>query len=242
MVTMQRCLWLCLLMGGLHCSLYRASMCQAQWSTSEKGTVFGAVAGGGAGAAIGKKSGNPIVGAVVGGIGGAILGNALGEGIESRRANERYAVDPRYGWAPAPSAGAVYNYPSGTVVQTPGVSLDEVIQLTRGGLGDDLIVYHIEQTGFSRRLTADDLIRLKGQGVSDRVIQTLQRQPLTAAAAAPTATRYVAPTYNPPVRVVEEVYVVPTWSPPTYYYPRPVPYYGHPHNRRSSSTHLHFRF
>jgi len=199
----------------------------AQWSTSEKGTVFGAVAGGGAGAAIGRKSGNPVVGAIVGSLGGAIVGNAIGEGVEQRRAADHYYRQQQQ-----------MQYEAS---RQPGVSLDQVIQLTRSGVGEDLIVSHIEQNGFRHRLSANDLIVLKQQGVSDRVIYALQRVP--AVGLPPT---HVAPTvrYAPPVTVVEEVHVVPAWHGPTYYHPRPVPVYGYPHYHRyhSSSTNFHLRF
>lgn len=213
--------WMVWALGiGLGCFPQVAS---GQWSASEKGTLLGAVAGGGAGAAIGKKNGSPIVGAVVGGLGGAIFGNALGDGVDQRRANAAYQQQFQQ---------QQYAY------RQPGVSLDQVIQLTRSGVGDDLIVSHIQQTGFHQALTANDLILLKNQGVSDRVIMSLQRPSAPAAVYAPPVR------YAPPVTVVEEVHVVPAWHGPAYYYPRPMPVYGYPHYQRyhSSSSHFHFRF
>jgi hypothetical protein len=183
-------------------------MVQAQWSASEKGTLLGAVAGGGAGAAIGKKSGNPIVGAVVGGLGGAIVGNVIGDRVEQRRAAETY-YQPQY-----------YQPQRTYVQQNPGVTIDQVIHLTRSGVGDDLIISHVQQNGFQQTLTTNDLILLKNQGVSDRVIFALQRP--TTYSAPPV---YAAPPvrYSPPVTVVEEVRMVPA----PYYYARPVAPYGY---------------
>jgi hypothetical protein len=200
----------CLLLVGL---VMAPSLVHAQWSTSEKGTLLGAVAGGGAGAAIGKKSGNPIVGAVVGSLGGAIVGNVIGDRVEQRRAAETY-YQPQY---QQPQYQATQQY----VYRNPGVTLDQVIQLTRSGVGDDLIISHVQQNGFQQTLTTNDLILLKNQGVSDRVIFALQR-PATYAA----APVYAAPPvrYSPPVTVVEEVRVMPA---PAYYYARPMPVYGH---------------
>jgi len=207
--------WMVLVVGiGLG---WFPQVASGQWSASEKGTLLGAVTGGGAGAAIGKKSGNPIVGAVVGGLGGAIVGNAIGDGVDQRRANAAYQQQLQQ---------QQYAY------RQAGVSLDQVIQLTRSGVGDDLIVSHIQQNGFHQALTANDLILLKNQGVSDRVIMSLQRPSAPAVYAPPVR-------YAPPVTVVEEVHVV-----PAYYYPRPMPVYGYPHYQRyhSSSSHFHFRF
>ncbi len=193
-------------------------LAEAQWSASEKGTLLGAVAGGGAGAAIGKKNGNPIVGAVVGSLGGAIVGNVIGDRVEQRRSAETY-YQPQY--QQPQYQQPQYQQPQ-YVYRNPGVTLDQVIQLTRSGVGDDLIISHVQQNGFQQTLTTNDLILLKNQGVSDRVIFALQR-PTTYTAAAPV---YTAPPvrYAPPVTVVEEVRFVPA---PTYYYARPVPAYGH---------------
>lgn len=212
--------WLVLALGmGLS---WFPQMAAAQWSASEKGTLLGAVAGGGAGAAIGKKNGNPIVGAVVGGLGGAIVGNVIGDGVDQRRAEAAYQQQLQQQYA----------------YRQPGVSLDQVIQLTRSGVGDDLIVSHIQQNGYHQALTANDLILLKNQGVSDRVIFALQRPAAPAPVYAPPVR------YAPPVTVVEEVHVVPAWHGPAYYYPRPMPVYGYPHYHRyhSSSSHFNFRF
>ncbi|MBL8889793.1 MAG: glycine zipper 2TM domain-containing protein [Planctomycetaceae bacterium] len=190
--------------------LASAQMGQAQWSASEKGTLLGAVAGGGAGAAIGKKSGNPITGAVVGTLGGAILGNVIGDRVDQRRAETYY--QPQYQTQYQPIQQQVY--------RNPGVTIDQVIHLTRSGVGDDLIISHVQQNGFQQSLTTNDLILLKNQGVSDRVIMALQRP--TTYAAPPV---YASPPvrYSPPVTVVEEVHVVPA----PYYYARPAAPYGY---------------
>jgi uncharacterized protein YcfJ len=194
---------------------------QAQWSASEKGTLLGAVAGGGAGAAIGKKSGNPIVGAVVGSLGGAIAGNVIGDRVDQRRAAETYHQYQQPQYQQTQYQQLQYQQPQPYTYRNPAVTLDQVIQLTRSGVGEDVIISHVQQNGFQQTLTTNDLILLKNQGVSDRVIFALQR-PTTVAA----PTVYAAPPvrYAPPVTVVEEVRVVPQ---PTYYYARPVPAYGY---------------
>lgn len=191
----------------------------AQWQASEKGTIVGAAAGGALGSAIGKKSGNPITGAILGAIGGGIVGKSVGDGIEDRRAlqqQQQYYQQPAYQSVPA------------------GVSLDQVISLSRSGLSDEVIISHVESKGFSQTLTTNDLILLKNNGVSDRVIGALQRP---VAVPAPTI---VQPTVvQPSVRVVEEVRVVPSY----YYRPRPVYHpMPHHHHHRSSSLNLHFGF
>lgn len=196
----------------------------AQWQSSEKGTIVGAAAGGALGSAIGKKSGNPITGAIIGALGGGLVGRSIGDDIDQRRAYEqqqRYYQQQAY---QQPN----YAQPAG------GVSLDQIITLSRNGLSDEVIISHVESNGYRHPLTANDLILLKNNGVSDRVIAVLQRPVAAPAVSQPTV---IQPA---PVRVVEEVHVVPSW----YYHPRvPAYYHGpHYHHRHRSSVNLHFGF
>ena len=59
--------------------------------------------------------------------------------------------------------------------------LQEVVKLSQSHMGDDVIVNYIKSSGKSYRLSADDIIYLNGQGVSQSVISTLQ----TASSASP---------------------------------------------------------
>jgi len=52
--------------------------------------------------------------------------------------------------------------------------LQEVVKLSQSHMGDDVIVNYIKSSGKSYRLSADDIIYLNGQGVSQSVISTLQ--------------------------------------------------------------------
>jgi len=180
-----------------------------QWRSAEQGTLLGAAAGGGAGAAIGKKTGNPILGAVIGTLGGGIVGNRIGDEIDQRRAAEAYYYQQQQ------QQQQYQQYQ-----QMSAVSLDQVVQLTRNGLSDDLILSHIEQNGFQQTISANDLITLKQQGVSDRVIQALQR---SSGQGRPSGLAQHPPAFRPqrPLTVIEEVHVVPAWSGPVYYYPPP---------------------
>ena len=63
----------------------------------------------------------------VGSLGGAIVGNAIGDGVDQRRAEAAYQQQLQQQYA----------------YRQSGVSLDQVIQLTRSGVGDDLIVSHM---------------------------------------------------------------------------------------------------
>ncbi len=98
--------------------------------------------------------------------------------------------------------------------QTPPANLSpglqEVIKLTQAKMGDDVIIAYIKNSGTSYSLSADDLLYLNSQGVSQPVISTLLQAksaadtaPVPASAPAPVATPPVAPptdaqNYPPP--------------------------------------------
>ncbi len=54
-----------------------------------------------------------------------------------------------------------------------GMTMGDVIKLTRAGVKDDVIIQQLRANGKTFRLTSNDLIRLKNAGVSDRVVQTM---------------------------------------------------------------------
>jgi hypothetical protein len=71
--------------------------------------------------------------------------------------------------------------------------LQEAVKLSQSHMGDDVIVNFIRNSGKSYRLSADDIIYLNSQGVSQGVISALQ----TASSASP-APVVSAPTTPPP--------------------------------------------
>jgi hypothetical protein len=154
-------------------------------------TERGALAGGGlgavAGAMIDRK--DPVRGAAIGGLAGTALGAAAGNAADEQERKFEAAVA------------------SSTVPASP-LSLEDVADLARRGVSDDVIRTQIRQSGTRFYLTPSQIAWLHDQGVSDRVINEMQR---TASPAVRTHVRHV---YEP-------VYVVP---PPVY---RPVPFpYG----------------
>ncbi|GIW96230.1 MAG: hypothetical protein KatS3mg110_4271 [Pirellulaceae bacterium] len=129
----------------------------------DQGALIGGVGGAGLGAAIGRKTGNPVAGAVLGAAAGTLTGAAIGESIDAQQAATA-AIASRAGRP---------------------VSFSQVIQMTRAGLSDDVIVAHIEANGVERRPTADDLVKLKNDGVSDRVLLAMQQNARPRAAEQP---------------------------------------------------------
>ena len=62
--------------------------------------------------------------------------------------------------------------------------LQEVVKLSQEQMSDDVITNYIKNSGKTYTLTADDLIYLKDQGVSQGVISALEQSASTSAAAA----------------------------------------------------------
>lgn len=156
------------------------------------------------------------------------------------------AVALSFSWLPAAAQdNAASTAPANTPPLTYGVS--EVLQLANAKVGDDLIISYIQNSGTSYGgLSANEIVYLHQQGVSDRVVNTMlaQRGRLAAAAeaqqaatAAPTAYASGAQYQEtaPPVSVtyvqpepVSTVYVLRDSSPRLVdygIYPR-YPYYG----------------
>jgi hypothetical protein len=98
---------------------------------------------------------------------------------------------------------------------SPG--LQEVVKLTQAHMGDDVVTAYIKNSGQSYNLSADDILYLNSQGVSQGVISTLL-QAKGATVATPTmpmtpnpvpTTPAPPPTYVAPVAASADAYVPP---------------------------------
>jgi uncharacterized protein YcfJ len=125
------------------------SGCQTNQTKVAEGAGLGGLVGAVAGGIIGHQSGHGVEGAVIGGAvgatGGAIVGSQINKPVE------------------------------GTQVQSGAqLSMQQVVDLTKQGISSDDIVSKIKATHSSYALTADDIAYLRKQGVSQRVIETMQ--------------------------------------------------------------------
>ncbi len=80
--------------------------------------------------------------------------------------------------------------------------VDKVIELTKSGLSEDLVLRSIAKESLTADLSSDDMIKLKKAGVSDRIIAAMEPTPAAVPAAAPPA---VAPTPATPAAVAVPV-------------------------------------
>src|SRR5260370_15265943 len=91
--------------------------------------------------------------------------------------------------------------------------VEDVLKLSRAQISEDIILNYVQNSGTSYNLGAQDVIYLRNQGVSDRVVNAMLGQRQRAAdaaaaevvaqpavnAAAPSAAAAPAPTYPEPV-------------------------------------------
>lgn len=157
-------------------------------SHTDKGLLTGGALGGIGGALIGSAVGRPGTGAALGAGLGAVAGGITGSSVDRAEA--------RADRAEARAAAAT------AANQRPPLALHEIVSMAQNNVSDSIIINEIRQTGSTYRLTPDDIIWLKRQGVGNVVIEEMQRgypahvtRPVT----------YVRPVYvveePPPVRV-----------------------------------------
>ncbi|MCS7034293.1 MAG: glycine zipper domain-containing protein [Phycisphaerae bacterium] len=155
--------------GGL--LLASAAGCETK---AGSGAIIGGLAGGALGGVIGHQSGEAVAGAAigagVGAVGGALVGNEMDKADarkERQRQAERYERESRY----SDRRGDSYGYEprsSGVILQR------DIIEWTRSGVRDEVIIDRIQRSGQVFRLTAAEESELRDAGVSSRVIQAMR--------------------------------------------------------------------
>jgi uncharacterized protein YcfJ len=181
-------------------------------------TAGGAVVGGGLGAVAGalvsprkNRGENALIGAGVGALAGGLLGNARDKADYQQAAVGSSIAAQANAQA---TALAVTNY--------------DLVEMTRAGLSEDLMISTIQSRGGRFDLSPGGLISLKQNGVSDRVVLAAQSMGRTGVVAP-------APTYVASSPVV--------MSPPPVMYVQPAPvirFYGG-HGWHHHHHHGHYR-
>jgi hypothetical protein len=168
--------------------------CESDPHTGE-GAVVGGLLGAGTGALIGAATGHAGAGAAIGAGAGALAGAAIGHSQDDMDKRNRELIAQQLGRQISPGA----------------VTPSDVIAMTHANVNEELILNQIRVHG-AVPLQSQDLVTLQQQGISARVIATMQATP---AQAPPQA---VVVEQQPPPPVV--VGVGPYWG-PRYYRPRP---------------------
>jgi hypothetical protein len=173
------------------------------------GALMGGVAGALLGGVIGHQNKETTEGALIGGAVGALAGGVIGnqqQKIERERyynsmhSRPVYVEQHTHTFVPAAPTHVVTRQ----VVPRRAVTTSEVINMTRSGVSDAVIVAHIQSNGIAMRPDVNDVILMNQEGVSDYVITMMQQ----------TGTGYRAPTpvyrtYQQPAVVVQEQYYAP---------------------------------
>ncbi|HOX58965.1 MAG TPA: hypothetical protein P5205_17845 [Candidatus Paceibacterota bacterium] len=101
--------------------------------------------------------------------------------------------------------------------------VEDVLKLSRAQLSEDVTVNFIHNSGTIYNLAPKDIVYLRNEGVSDRVINTMldQRKNVPAKPAAQTAPAGVAPAPQAPVSAYASEAPAPQYA-PSYVQPAPV--------------------
>ena len=175
----------------LCCCFHSALFAQ---SYRNQDAALGGLAGAVIGGIIGHQNDETPEGALIGGAVGAVTGGLLGHAKDEQIARQRY-----------------HTYQAHHVRQQQicrAVSPDDVINMSRNGLSDTVIVNHIHQHGVTHHMGTHDIIGLHKQGVNETVITAMQSAQV---AGQRVSNVVVEPARTQPTVVVrEEYHVVPT--------------------------------
>jgi hypothetical protein len=176
------------------------------------GTFVGGALGAITGAAVaGRKDRG--AGALIGAGVGAVTGNLLGRSKD--------ATDDRRAAAGAAAVGQMNQQAAAMAVTDY-----DLIQMSRAGLSEDIIIGTMRSRGARVDLSPQSLVALKQQGVSDRVVMAAQDMSRGVGYGAPAPIVAGSPVVVSEVPPPPTVIVAPYR--PYYYYPRPC-YHHHPH-------------
>ncbi len=197
-------------------------------NNAQRGAAVGGVAGAILGGVAGKQDNRTTRGAVIGGIAGAIAGNVIGHSQDDRL-QRQYEYQQYQQYQQSQQAYQLQR----------SISLHDAIEMTRSGISPGVIISQIKNAGVQQEIGVSEIILLHQNGVSESVIQEMQRATIGGPPSAPPVA--FQPTQRtviiqPEPVIFERVY-------PSY---RPVVgfeyYYSTPHYRSSRGYHHgHFR-
>jgi len=115
--------------------------------------------------------------------------------------------------------------------------VEDVLKLSRAQVSEDVTLNYIRNSGTIYNLAPKDIVYLRNEGVSDRVINTMidQRKNVPAEAAAQAATASASATSAAPISSGTTVVVAPQYTPT---YTQPAPVYAQPEPPRAPSSSL----
>ncbi len=132
-------------------------------TNAQTGALVGGAGGAGVGGLIGSMSHarageGALIGGAIGVVGGYMVGNEMDK-AEQRKAD---------------AYGRPVSAPRQAVSQDQRVTKNDVINWTRQGIHDNVIIDRIERSGTVFRLTAADENQLRDAGVSEEVVRSMK--------------------------------------------------------------------
>lgn len=180
-----------LIIAGFVLALGASSGCEHMSNTAKGGLIGGGVGAGLGGIAGGGK------GALVGGLIGTGVGGLVGNDMDQQ---EKRAAEHRL--ANAEARAAANTLPPPVLSHNAPLGMADVMQLSREGRSDTVIINQIRATNSTFQLSVEDIRMLGANGVSDGVIAEMQRcRPSTRVIREPARVIYTDP--NPPVVIYE---------------------------------------
>ena len=125
-------------------------------------TASGALAGAATGAVIGSAAGGDPGSAVLGAAVGTIVGSLIGHGLDQAQESQLRTEAPQ----------TLQRLEEGQPL-----TVQDVRALARAGISDDLIISQIRNSRTIYHLTTADIIALKNEGISERVIDFMINTP-----------------------------------------------------------------
>lgn len=148
-------------------------------TNSQRDAVIGGVAGAIIGGIAGKQNDETPEGIAIGGVAGAIAGHMLG------KAKDRSAEDHYYYRQQAVQAAQQRQYHQAVQLQK-SVSIQDAISMSNSGVSPQLIINQIQSNGVQQEIGVSEIITLHQNGVSEVVINEMQRSPVGGSTVAPT--------------------------------------------------------
>jgi outer membrane lipoprotein SlyB len=147
---------------------------RAQQNT-DRGAIVGGVTGAVIGGLVGKQNQKTTGGALIGGAVGAVAGGLMGKAQDNDLARQRnHAYQQGY------YASQQQTYVQNQMIEPVGVSVADVVTMSRSGVNESVIVAQLHSRGVQRRLEVSDIISLHQQGVHDSLISAMQSAPLAS--------------------------------------------------------------
>lgn len=183
----------------------------SSFGNTEAGALVGTGLGATTGAIIGSESGHAGGGALIGAAAGAVAGGLAGNAVDAREERDAAVAQAQYHQAQAQAA-------------QQAMTSSDVIDMVHAQVSDDVIISTLRSRGCRFSNDPQSIIQLKGQGVSDRVIQAMQSSPSGAYAGSTPPVIYAGPRAAPPAVIVTPPPPYYGWGPRRYWGPPP-PYY-----------------